>query len=78
MILLQTNIITTANGLTVTNVDPQHTMLSIDFTFGSDERVFIFGTSVIPEFPGSIFTLALMALLAASATFITASKKLKK
>jgi hypothetical protein len=78
MILLQTNIITTANGLTATNVDPQHTMLSIEFTFGSDERVFIFGTSVIPEFPGSIFTLALMALLAASATFIAASKKLKK
>jgi hypothetical protein len=51
MILLQTNTIATPNGLTATNVDPQHTMLSIEFTFGSDERVFIFHTSVIPEFP---------------------------
>ena len=79
MVILRMTPITTANGLTVTPVDAQHTRLSVTFTFESMESIYIFGTSTIPEFPGTTLALAFMFVLAFVAAFsLMVSKKRKK
>lgn len=78
LVILQGDIITTEEGLIVADVDTEWTMLSMAFTFGSDERVFVLGTFVIPEFPVNGFALAFMVMLIVSAMSIAFSKKLRK
>ncbi|MGB9778522.1 MAG: PKD domain-containing protein, partial [Candidatus Bathyarchaeales archaeon] len=77
MVIVKGSILTTTNGLIVTTVDSEHTMLSMQFTFGSKEPVFIFGTSVVPEFSNLTMTFATILMLTA-ASIIFASKKFRK
>jgi len=78
MVILQGRIVTTSNGLIVTQLNATHTMLSVTFTFASEEPVYIFGTQVIPEFPGSTFVLASMAISMIAAMSLAIKKKRKK
>jgi hypothetical protein len=75
MVIVNGYILTPSHDLFITAIDPEHTMVSMQFTLESVGHVFIFGTSVVPEFPGNSMIYATIIILAIASTITTKLKK---